>query len=416
MLNIRGSKFFVLTAFVFLTSCYKEYYIWPEHQNNIFSFVMLAAAEKKILDSRGEQFTIEPLPQMNYGGTNYLIGKMSIRGQSVLDFQRKSYSINMNGSIELVDSDSIFHQLEKFKLISMVFDYTYIENRLSQLLLNEIELWPLCSFFTEIEINAHHQGLYLFIEDPVDYFIEKKHADCVLRRYYRNEISSIDLNPYTASNNSDYYIEQFKSIYTNHLTNYSGEQLFNELTRHLNIKNYMRKMAFDYIVENGDYVDEIYFYGTQKNDICYFDILPWDYDDLFSDSPHEVGREWAIGTIFGKRIYNSKDDVLNELNGRLIFSLEDDLDYAIATDDYLYRKYLEQLRFVTSAFSKTILENTFTELHNKLYPFYQKPEIIDQSKYDANATSIEIFNKNFHEKKTRLFTRIDWINKQLENQ
>ena len=404
-----------LIGILLSTSCYEEYTFSSEHLNNIFSFTMSANAEKKVLESRGEQFVVEPLPEMEYGGTRYLLGQMKIRGQSALDFQRKSYSINLDNFIIFEDDNSIYREFEKFKLISMVFDYTYIENRLSHLLLNQIGLWPLYSFFTEVKINNDHQGLYLFIEDPDSYLFQNKSAEIVLRRYYRNEVSSFELNPDVAVNNSEYFINQFQSLYTSNLSNYTGEQLYTVLSHHMNIENYMRKIAFDFIIENGDYTDEIYFYATEKNGVTYFDIIPWDYDDIFSGTRHEVGRDWAVGTAFGVRIYNTKEDVLNELNGRLIFSIEDDLDYTIAMDDYLYQKYLNELKYVLSRFTTEKVEVTFDKLYAELFPYYQKPEIIEQSQYDANPTSLEIFNDNLKKKKAALISRIDWINNQLKN-
>lgn len=406
----------IIVEMLISTSCYQEFTIVPNHTNNIFSLTMSANAEKKIMDSRGEQFSIEPLPVLTYGGTQYLLGQMKIRGQSALDFQRKSYSINLDNSISFLIEDNSLRKFEKFKLIAMVFDYTYIENRLSHRLLNEIELWPLYSFFTELKINDHHQGLYLFIEDPSTFAFKIKNADFILRRYYRNEIASFELNQSVALYKSQEYIEKFRSIYTDELKNYKGEQLYSRLSSRMNIDNYMRKMAFDFIIENGDYTDEVYFYSTTKNNEVYFDIIPWDYDDLFSGSRHEVGRDWAVGTIFGERVYSSDEDVLTKLNGRLIFSIEDDLDYAIAFDDYLYQKYLIELKYVLLKITSTKLDLTFDELHTELWPFYQKPEIIAQSQYDANPTSLEIFDENIQNKKTELINRINWINKQLENE
>lgn len=372
-------------------------------------------AENKIMDSRGEQFSIEPVPKFDYGGLPFGLDGFTIRGQSALNFQRKSFSVNLSNGLVMSRKDNALSVFGKFKLISLVYDYTYIENRLSHLLLSELDLWPLCSFFTEVKINDHHQGLYLFVEDPESFLIQRKNADCVLRRYYRNEISSFKLDEGKRLAGSKTYIEKFQSIYTNDLANYQGNVLYDQLAKQMNIQNYMKKMAFDFIVRNGDFVDEIYFYAKEVNGSTYFDILPWDYDDLFSGSPHEIGRDWAVGTIFGVRTYSSALEVDQVLNGRLIFSVEDDLDYCIATDDYLYQQYLKEMKLVLSILTPNEIISIFDVLYDELLPFYQMDEILEQSNYDADPTSFDLFQINWNLRKNELVQRVEWINDQIVN-
>ena len=76
--------------------------------------------------------------------------------------------------------------------------------------------------------------------------------------------------------------------------------------------------CFQFFVQNGDYSDEVFFYIDPK--IRKFRIIPWDYDDIFANAPHEGGAE------------NKK--ALSEIN---LFSTEDHLDEKIATDSYLIR-------------------------------------------------------------------------------
>ncbi len=406
---------FLISLSLVLGSCYEECAIIPDHNSNIFDFFMTPEAETKILESRSDPFYIEPIPEMRYGDVQYLMDHMKLRGASALNFERKSYSINLSSNIYLPTEPNSFQEFEKFKLISLVYDYTYMENRLGHILLKEIDLWPLHSFYTELKINNHHQGLYMFIEDPVEHFFKFNNSEAVLRRNYRNNISEVDLNTSLNTETESYYVDSFKSLYKI-IVDFSGEQLFDQLFRHLNIQDYMRKMAIDYIFQNGDYTDEIFFCAKKKEGITYFDILAWDYDDLFSNIQHEVGRPWAVGEVFGERIYTSRDDVNADLNGRLIYSIEDDIDYIIATDDFLYQKYLVELKYVLTKITPAKVDSAFQLLNNELRPFYQIPEIIAQSKFDNNATSQELFTTNMTEKETFLLNRISWISDELMNQ
>ncbi len=412
MKNSRTLILLVSAIVILCNSCYQEYRILPDHKNNIFNFLMTPEAENEILEARGIQFYIEPTPKMIYGEVQYEMDHMKVRGGSVLNFQRKSYTVNLDKDFFLPAEYDEFRDFEKFKLISLVYDYTYIENRLAHILLKDIGLWPLHTFFTEVMLNNHHQGLYLFIEDPETNSFIFDNSEAVIRRDYRNDISSIELNKSIPTESENYYITQFKSLYSI-IVDYTGAQLYAELSRHLNVQNYMRKMALDYILKNGDYTDEIFFSAKKKDGVIYFDIIPWDYDDLFSGAPHEVGRAWAVGNVFGERVYYSRDDVLADHNGRLVYSIEDDLDYIIAKDDFLYDKYLEELEYVLSKINTTTINSTFQLIKNELLAFYEKPEIIEQSSFDANSTSLEIFTTNIANKEAFLIDRITWISNEL---
>ncbi len=401
----------VVVIMVIFNSCYDEILIVPEYSENVFNVKLNNNQVDRILDSRGEQFYISPVPGLIYGGVPLQLDHMKIRGQSALNFQRKSYSVNLDDALILEnqnDSTSYVY-IDKFKLLSLVYDYTYIENRLSHLLLNEIGLWGLHTFYTQIVFNDDmHQGLYLFVEDPEDYLMKNENAEIVLRRYYRGEIAKIEHVNGLTSSDSEKYVNDFHEIYSM-LSTYSGRELYDKLKGRMNIDSYMKKMAFDYIIKNGDLTDEIFFWAKKRNGSSYFDILPWDYDDIFSVVPHEIGRAWAVGTTFGERVYESHADVLDELNGRLIFSVEDDIDYIIATDDYLYSMYLIQLQSVLNLFTPNTIEQAFNKVDNELEFYYEIPEVINQSKFDASETSVERFRENIQEKRQFMLARIQAI-------
>jgi len=394
---------------VILNSCYDEKLIVPEYGENVFNLELNNSQVERILESRGEQFYISPLPGISYGDVPLQPDHIKIRGQSTLNFQRKSYSVNLDDVLVCETDSGNYIFIDKFKLLSLVYDYTYIENRLSHLLLEEIGLWNLHTFYTQVVFNNEkHQGLYLFVEDPEDYLIKNKNAEIVLRRHYSGEISKIEHVDGLPSSDSDEYVNDFNDIYSI-LPNYSGQQLYEKLQARMNINNYMKKMAFDYIIKNGDTTDEIFFWAKKRNGHTYFDILPWDYDDIFSVVPHEIGRAWAVGKAFGERVYESHADVLKELDGRLIFSVEDDIDYIIATDDYLYGKYLIQMQSVLRLFTPRFVEQTFNKLNNELGFYYGISEVIEQSTFDAGETSVERFHENIQERRQFMLDRIQSI-------
>src|SRR5665811_1758011 len=92
----------------------------------------------------------------------------------------------------------------------------------------EVGLWPVYDFFTEVKLSNHPQGLYHFIEDQVEYFIEQKNASFVVRRGYDHVVKSYSINP-GSQHNTDEYINRLDKIYSI-LPDYSGQQMYDTLS------------------------------------------------------------------------------------------------------------------------------------------------------------------------------------------
>ena len=73
----------------------------------------------------------------------------------------------------------------------------------------------------------------------------------------------------------------YKLIYKS-LKKQNGEELYKTLNQWIDLDNYMKWLAFNFLVRNGDYTDEVFLYIDPE--INKFKIIPWDYDDLFLPS------------------------------------------------------------------------------------------------------------------------------------
>ena len=51
----------------------------------------------------------------------------------------------------------------------------------------------------------------------------------------------------------------------------------------------MRWLAFNFLVRDGDYTDEVYLYIDPE--LKKFKLIPWDYSNLFLTAPHEGTAE-----------------------------------------------------------------------------------------------------------------------------
>ncbi len=406
-----------LVFMALLSSCYEEHIVYPEPGSDAFNFLMTLEQEELIISSRREKHLItDPNPILHYSGQEYGIDRLQIRGASSLNYQRKSFSVNIDGRLSyFIEDENRERDIEKFKLLAMVFDYTYVEEGIALEILKRNQLWPLFNFYTEVKLNSNTQGLYLFVEDPEDFYLYNRNAPIIMRRDYHNYIIDYELNELIPTQTIDQYKNKFNSIY-NLIIQYDGKQLYDSLIHYIDIEEYCRKIAVDMLLQNGDYTDEVYFYIKVKEGREVFGVAPWDYDDIFSELPHEVGRTWGSGTLFGTRVYKSMEDVYADVGHKLLFSIEDDLDYKIARDSVLYQIYLGELEKVLETLDNSIINEIFLKVRSTLQPFYERPELIEQSKYDYSTTSVELFETNLIDKEQFLMERRAFLIQELNQQ
>jgi hypothetical protein len=119
--------------------------------------------------------------------------------------------------------------------------------------------------------------------------------------------------------------------------------------------------------------------------------------------------------LFGERYYATYEEVLAVVGEKLIFSIEDDLDYIIATDPYLYARYEEHLRVLIGSIENQGFESLFGQIRHELDPYYQRDEIVEQSESDQDMTSPELWESNMIEKQAFLERRLAAMKKQLNS-
>jgi spore coat protein H len=327
-------------------------------------------------------------------------------------YKRKSFNVSLNDSILFTNSQGRTKTLKSFSLLSLSMDHFYFRNRIAYELLNELIHLDIFFAYANVNINSKNQGVYLIIENPKKYLYETKKATFILRRRYesssfieRNNIAEVQLeylsDSISNSQELDFFLNQYRSIY-NLINQKKGEDLYQSLDEIMNIEEYMRIMAFNFIFCNGDYTDEQFFYTSAQNNTSRFNILPWDFDDIFENLPHEG---WLKRN---KQLIDNKH----------IFSVESDLDLIIAKDPFLYQKYLYELKEVLSILDSLDLKALYQETYNELYPFYINTETITQSKYDHFFTeyTIPLLEDQLNGTYSFLSHRIDSIYSLLKNE
>jgi spore coat protein H len=275
-------------------------------------------------------------------------------------------------------------------------DRNYCNNHLAFEMMENSGLFGLFYSFCELIVNGRSEGIYLVIERPEDWALKKKNSPLVVRRGYDNKIDKLKTGGKTDKDETQKYMTCFRDIYRS-INKYDGEELFRTLSTWLDTEMYMKWLAFNFFVRNGDYTDEVYFFIDPVT--FKFGIIPWDYDDVFSLAPHEGIAE--------SRKYTG---------GKLIFSTEDKLDIKIATDQYLYEKYLVQFRELLNQLSPEVLRKVFEDTYAELFPYYSDSEIVRNSVYDQyKYADLESLESRMHNLYEHLMNYLNTFTNYLEN-
>jgi spore coat protein H len=327
---------------------------------NSVSFNTTNSNYKNLKDTTGQKISVKATTLIINGDT-LDPEEINTRGQSTLYFKRKSYSFSLKSEASFRHGERT-ESLKKFFVLSLSMDKNYCSNRLAFEMMEASQFFDLFYSFCELRINGQSEGICMVIERPEDWAMKKKDSPLLIRRGYNNTIDKIKTGKKTERGEAKKYRSYFRQIYRS-LNKYEGEELYKTLSNWLDMDVYMKWLAFNFFVRNGDYTDEVYFFVdpcTMK-----FSIIPWDYDDLFSATPHE-------GNVESRKL----------LGDKLFFSTEDLLDKKIVTDPYLYKIYLIQFGELMNQLSTDVLKRVFENTYADLYPYYSNNEIISKSRYD----------------------------------
>ena len=348
--------------------------------------------------SIGQKFNIK-VTGLIINGDSLKPVRIGIRGQSTLYFRRKSYSFSLKSHASFRHGDRR-ESLKRFDLIGLTMDKYYIRNRLAFEMMQASQLFNLFYSFCELRINNESEGICMVIERPEDWALKKKDSPLVIRRGYDENIRKIKTGKKAEVNNLSTYRGDFRQIYRS-LNKYKGEDLYKTLSAWIEMDVYMKWLAFNFFVRNGDYTDEAFFYLDPAANK--FSIIPWDYDDIFSAAPHE-----------GNIVENRKI-----IGDKLIFSIEDLLDKKIVTDPYLYKKYLLQFEELMNQLSPEVIRRDFENTYAELYPYYSNNEIISKSGFDlykdANLKNLKIEMLSIYQQLvTNRNIYLDYLKRQIQ--
>ena len=244
--------------------------------------------------------------------------EINLHGEHALHYPRKSLEFDIGPKRPL------FHHpdaLDEFFILALSEDVGYVNYYIGASVLTAADLFH-CHFeYIEVYLNDTYEGLYLFIEKTQN-AVRNVFND--VAGVYRRDYNSRFWQRYCSPSYTD--CTPFRTMCTHVydiVDQYGGQARLDSLRQIMDFDKYCDWLAINTWLQNGDYVDEVFFVVRALGDSGSFriDLAAWDYEELFLP-PHG-----------GKSIPNS-----------LVYNGEDSIDVAIAADAVLYGVFKENFK------------------------------------------------------------------------
>ncbi|MDP6942578.1 MAG: CotH kinase family protein, partial [Myxococcota bacterium] len=259
---------------------------------------------------------------LRIGGSAPMTGRAHFRGKGSLKCDRKPMTINLDGGRPRRWAPGAAN--DEILLISLCKDRRYYHQLLANRVWGPEQLFLLDSRLVRLFVNGVNQGIYLALEKPAETLVEERTAtEGIIRRridYWEPEDIKLptDAGPMEAVR--DEYHELAELV-----GSVDPDALPAALSERMDLERYLRWMAFQTMMRNGDYVDEVYFFGSREVDgRVFWRLQAWDADDLWTDchngGEHDLEDPWTI-----------------------LYCAEGDLDQALLESDAVYSRFIAQL-------------------------------------------------------------------------
>lgn len=329
--------------------------------------------EKYAAPAKGNEKKVELSgATVSVNGSAYQSAKLKTRGQSCLGASRRCFALEAASDFTLYTDKGKAWQVDEINLASMYEDTAYINNKIGWALAKELGLSTVKNTYVELVINGRSQGLYLALQKPTK-VAKKLKSGIIIRRREEGYFEVKKYYPQFARYTKTQYLSTLEWLYSSiKATKGQGSDIYSKIKGRVNMPQYFRLLTLQTLIYNGDYSDEVYFYARPGINGLAFDILPWDFEDLFA-KPHESSAN--------KRAY--KD---GWFSNSILYSFEDPLDVVF------YNNYQAKSELNTNA--KMILTKYLTpELFRKVIdkvkksvsPYLDNKNILTMSYYDEHA-------------------------------
>ena len=297
--------------------------------------------------------------RVKLGGAAPARATAHLRGQSSIGCQRKSFTVNLEGRAPRHILPGV--ATDRFLLISMCLDDRYFQQYTANLLAAGMGLFPMGFGFVELRLDGETRGVYLMLEKP-DEALEKEQArpELIVRRRFDPDGSPPDVHLPAGASLADPELEPYRQLLGLSAA-HSGESLVQALEERIDLEGYLRLVALQSLLGNGDWVDEVFFSAHQAATGGKISVrhrgTTWDMDDLFSDCHHE-GRH-----------------AMSDPHG-LLYCAEGDLEKGILSDPSVHGRYVDVLEeLIVERLTEERLAEALGRTAEDLLGFFDNPEV-----------------------------------------
>lgn len=332
----------------------------PASGLNTIKIKMQDADFQKVIVGRGKK--VEALAEISFNGGPFQKSEVESRGQSCLTAaKRPCLGIKTENKVQFLGANGL--DGKTFNLASMWQDRGFVSSRLGFDMFRALGIFELKSEYVVVWINDLPYGMYLVTEKPKKAIARITDDAWIGRRGYKTRLETVEESK-TISEKAA--VSQFRSLYKD-VANLSGEGLRASIESKLNLKRYMQWLIINSVMMNGDYADEVFFYIDGKDPKRRFDIMPWDFDDLFKE-PHAGPENQARA---------------DSIKSGILYGFENPLDVKIADDPLLARLLKEEAREILQKLTPAFVGGVIGQIQRDLVSYSREPEVLNSGLRDS---------------------------------
>ena len=289
--------------------------------------------------------------------------ELNLRGKGTLNCARRSFTVRFAEPTRVRDSPRLRHLL----LLSMCIDSTYLKMRSSYELLAAQGLFPSWFSYAELRYGGVSRGVYLLVERPRKSIPRVYPSNEMIVRRIRDNVQEVKRPDAATIDDLEAFLAPYVRLYELR-REFAGEALLTELRRHLDYDVYLRWLAINSVLMNGDYIDEVYFYdrpppagGVRP----YFSVMAWDYDDVLRRC-HPRGGGLPVP---------------------LLYCAESSLDRPVLDHPAIREVYVGILREVMAGLTPEAYEGLLVRNASELEPYLRRGGVVDAMRSDRDDGS-----------------------------
>jgi spore coat protein CotH len=201
-----------------------------------------------------------------------------VRGVSTTYSDKKSFAVDLLSAQQFTKNI----RARKFYLLNLLHDPYAFEMRTTNILLQQLGIFPPYNQLAVVTINAEPEGMYLFVERPLDAIQRtEKGVVSVFRIRKGGRIEEKYLAPGSNPTLILQRLAEAREIED------SAEQA-RHYERLIDIDMYMKWLAANSLLQNGDSGDELFMFEVRANPQQQgrLRFMAWDYDNIQSNPAH----------------------------------------------------------------------------------------------------------------------------------